>query len=136
MTEELKSSLGRVFLTITTDEANRWIFVDWQGYLTADNIKTGAQAYTAALAKAGYSCVLNDTRSVRGPWDHSMDWVINEWAPNAAKAGMRHFAMITTPQTLAEGSAANFYAQLTAFEAAVFDNLADARHWLLKACAQ
>ncbi len=135
MTEELKSSLGRVFLTITTDEANRWIFVDWQGYLTADNIKNGAKAYTEALAKAGYSCVLNDTRSVRGPWDHSMDWIINEWAPNAAKAGMRHFAMVTTPQTLAEGSAANFYAQLTAFEGAVFDNLADARHWLQKACA-
>ena len=134
MIEELKSSLGRVFLTITTDEANRWIFVDWQGYLTADNIKTGAKAYTEALAKAGYSCVLNDTRSVRGPWDHSMDWVINDWAPSAAKAGMKHFAMITTPQTLAEGSAANFYAQLTAFEAAVFDNQADARHWLTLAC--
>lgn len=73
MTEELKSSLDRVYLTITTDTANRWIFVDWQGYLTADNIKTGAQAYTAALAKAGFNCVLNDTRSVRGPWDHSID---------------------------------------------------------------
>jgi len=133
MTEELKSSLGRVYLTITTDQENRWIFVDWQGYLTADNIKTGAAAYTAALAKAGFSCVLNDTRSVRGPWDHSMDWVINTWAPNAAQAGLRHFAMVTTPATLAEGSAANFYAQLTAFQSAVFDNLADARHWLQQA---
>lgn len=133
MTEELKSSLGRVYLTITTDHENRWIFVDWQGYLTADNIKTGAAAYTAALSKAGFACVLNDTRSVRGPWDHSMDWVINTWAPNAAQAGLRYFAMVTTPATLAEGSAANFYAQLTAFQSAVFDNLADARHWLQQA---
>ncbi len=109
---------------------NRWIFVDWQGYLTAENIKTGAKAYTDALARSGFSQVLNDTRSVRGPWDHSMDWVINERAPNAAKAGLRHFAMTTSPATLAEGSAANFYAQLTAFQGAVFDNTAEAEAWL------
>ena len=130
MRTELQSALGKVYLSIETDEKNRWIFVDWQGYLTAENIKTGAQAYTAALAKSGFSCVLNDTRSVRGPWDHSMDWVINVWAPNAAKAGLRHFAMITSPATLAEGSAANFYAQLTAFQGQVFDNMGDARKWL------
>jgi len=134
MTEELKSVLGRVFITIETDLENRWIFVDWQGYLTADNIKEGARAYTAALARSSFSCVLNDTRSVRGPWDHSMDWVINEWAPNAANAGLRHFAMITAPETLADGSAANFYAQLKAFRAEVFDNMADARVWLRAHC--
>lgn len=136
MTIELKSALDRVFLTIETDHKNRWIFTDWQGYLTADNIKEGARAYTEVLARSGFSCVLNDTRSVRGPWDHSMDWVINEWAPNAAKAGLRHFAMITSPATLAEGSAANFYAQLTAFEGGVFDNLAEGRSWLLKRQSQ
>ena len=136
MIEELKSSLGKVYLTIETDHENRWIFTDWQGYLTAANIKTGAKAYTEALANAGFSCVLNDTRSVRGPWDHSMDWVINEWAPNAAKAGLRHLAMISTPETLADGSAANFYAQLQAFQGQVFDNMADARHWLQQHCRQ
>lgn len=134
MTQELKSSLGKVYLTIETDLENRWIFVDWQGYLTAENIKIGAQAYTDALAASGFCCVLNDTRSVRGPWDHSMDWVINEWAPNAAKAGLKHFALISTPETLADGSAANFYAQLTAFEAQVFDNMAEAKQWLRPFC--
>jgi hypothetical protein len=135
MNQELKSSLGKVYLTIETDTENRWISTDWQGYLTADNIKIGAQAYTDALAKSGFSCVLNDTRSVRGPWDHSMDWVINVWAPNAAKAGLRHFALVSTPETLADGSAATFYAQLTAFQAAVFDNLTEARNWLRAHCA-
>jgi len=130
MIQELKSPTGRVYLTIDTDTANRWILVDWIGYLTADSIRAGAQAYTDALAKSGFSCVLNDTRSVRGPWDHSMDWVINVWAPNAAAAGLKHFAMVSTPESLADGSAANFYAQLTAFQAEVFDNLSSARAWL------
>ena len=130
MTQELTSALGKVYLTIETNPENRWIFTDWQGYLTAENIKTGAKAYTDALSKAGFSCVLNDTRSVRGPWDHSMDWVINEWAPSAAQAGLRHFALISTPETLADGSAANFYGQLTAFQGQVFDNMANAKSWL------
>ena len=130
MIQELKSPTGRVYLTIDTDTANRWVLVDWIGYLTADSIRAGAQAYTDALAKSGFSCVLNDTRSVRGPWDHSMDWVINVWAPNAAAAGLKHFAMVSTPESLADGSAANFYAQLTAFQAEVFDNLSSARAWL------
>ena len=130
MIQELKSPTGRVYLTIDTDTVNRWISVDWIGYLTADSIKAGAQAYTDALAKSGFTCVLNDTRSVRGPWDHSMDWVINVWAPNAAAAGLKHFAMVSTPESLADGSAANFYAQLTSFQAEVFENLSSARSWL------
>ncbi|GGG51456.1 hypothetical protein GCM10011378_29590 [Hymenobacter glacieicola] len=132
--QELKTPLGRVYLTVETDHDNQWIRVNWQGYLTADSIQEGAKAYTAALAKAGFSCVLNDTRAVRGPWDHSMDWVINEWAPNAAAAGMRYFALISTPETLADGSAANFYAQLKAFHAEVFDNTEEAEQWLRRVC--
>jgi hypothetical protein len=134
MREELRSALGRVYLTVDTDTENKWIAVNWQGYLTASNIQEGAHAYTAALARAGYSCVLNDTREVRGPWDHSMEWVINEWAPAAAQAGLRHFAMITSPESLAEGSASAFYAQLTAFKAQVFANQEDAERWLRSVC--
>jgi len=130
MKQELTSVLGRVFLTVEDDSRNRWIHVAWRGYLTADNVKTGARAYTEALAKSGYNAVLNDTRAVLGPWDHSMDWVINEWAPNAAAAGLHHFAMITTPESMADQSAANFYAQLKSFEAQVFDGLEPAQNWL------
>ena len=130
MMQELKNATGRVYLTIDTDAENRWVAVEWMGYLTAESIKAGAQAYTDALAASGFSCVLNDTRAVRGPWDHSMDWVINTWAPNAAAAGLRHFALISTPDSLADGSAANFYAQLTVFQAEVFDNPDDAQAWL------
>ena len=128
--QELKSPTNRVYLTIDTDHSNRWVSVNWQGYLTKESIQTGAQAYTKALAEAGYACVLNDTREVRGPWDHSLEWVLNVWAPAAAAAGLRYFAMITTPDSFAEESASAFYAQLTAFQAKVFDNLAEAKAWL------
>ena len=136
MKQELTSALGRVFLTIEDHPSHRWVAVEWRGYLTAENIKTGARAYTEALARSGYACVLNDTRAVLGPWDHSMDWVVNEWAPNAAAAGLRHFAMITTPESMADQSAANFYAQLKSFEAQVFDDVEAAQHWLQQRAAR
>ena len=127
---ELKSPTNRVYLTIDTDHVNRWVTVNWQGYLTKESIQAGATAYTKALAESGYACVLNDTREVRGPWDHSLDWVLNVWAPQAAAAGLQYFAMITTPDSFASESASTFYAQLTAFQAKVFDKVEDAQVWL------
>ncbi|SEU06178.1 STAS/SEC14 domain-containing protein [Hymenobacter actinosclerus] len=132
MKQELKSSLGRPYVTIEDDAANHIITVDWVGYLTADSVQAGAHAYTQALAKAGYKCVLNDTRRVIGPWDHSLEWALNEWAPNAAAAGLRYFAMVTTPDSLADGSAQSFYAQIKSFEVRMFDDEVEAKHWLQK----
>lgn len=130
MRQELKSALGRTYLTVEPDPTNRWINVNWMGYLTGDNIRTGAAAYTAALAKSGYNAVLNDTREVLGPWEHSLDWVINTWAPQAAAAGLTHFAMVTTRETMADATAVNFYRQLTAFKAELFADKEEARRWL------
>ena len=53
---------------------------------------------------------------------------------NGVAGGLRHFALISTPETLADGSAASFYGQLTAFQGQVFDNMADARYWLRQYC--
>lgn len=130
MIKELTNPFGRVFLTINEDTRNRWIHVNWMGYLTEENIKMGATAYIEALAKAEYNCVLNDTRLVIGSWNHSLNWVLKEWAPTAAGAGLKHFAMITTPETFAQSSAVSFYEQLKHFEIEVFDELGNAKEWL------
>ena len=130
MRQELKSVLGRTYLTIEPDASNRWIDVNWMGYLTGDNIRAGAAAYTAALAQSGYCAVLNDTRAVLGPWEHSLDWVVNTWAPQAAAAGLTHFAMVTTRESMADATAVSFYQQLTAFKAEMFSDIETARNWL------
>jgi len=130
MKQELKNPFGRVYLTIDVDDRNKWVHVNWMGYLTEDNIKSGALAYTNALAEAKYNCVLNDTRLIVGGWDHSLEWVLNDWAPRAARAGLKHFAMITTPETFAESTASTFYSKLKSFQAKVFDDKPKAEAWL------
>jgi hypothetical protein len=130
MKQELNNAFGKVFITITVDRENRWVHTNWIGYLTEDNIKAGARAYTQAVQDAGFNCVLNDTSQVVGGWDHSIDWVVNSWSPQAARAGIKHFALITTPKSFAEASASSFFSNLKAFEVKVFDNLPDAEAWL------
>ena len=53
--------------------------------------------------------MLNDTRAVLGPWERSIEWVVNTWVPQAAAAGLTHFAMVTTKETMADASAISFY---------------------------
>jgi hypothetical protein len=90
----------------------------------------GALAYTEAIKETGYSCVLNDTSNVLGGWDHSLDWVVNQWGPQAANAGIKHFALITNPASFAGLSAENFFESLKAFQVKIFDNIPDAAMWL------
>jgi hypothetical protein len=130
MRQELKNVFGKVFLTITADTENRWIHTDWVGYLTQDNIKAGAMAYTNAVKEYGFNCVLNDTSRVVGSWDHSLDWVLNEWAPQAASAGIKYFALIATPESFAASTASSFYSNNRAFEIRLFDNENSAKGWL------
>lgn len=130
MRQELKNAFGKVFLSVKVDKENRWVQTNWIGYLTQENIKTGALAYINAVKEAGFSCVLNNTSEVVGGWDHSLDWVLNEWAPQAARAGIKHFAMVTTPESLAGSSASAFYSSLKAFDVKVFDNKPEAEAWL------
>lgn len=130
MKQELSNAFGRVFLTIEVDTTNRWVYVNWMGYLTPDNVRTGADAYIQTLQGYGYNCVLNDTRLIVGSWKHSMDWVTKEWAPRAAKCGLRRLAMISTRESFGEASASRFYSDLKAFETQLFDDKSKAEQWL------
>ncbi|QHL87343.1 STAS/SEC14 domain-containing protein [Nibribacter ruber] len=130
MIQELVNPFGKVYLTIKKDAENKLIYVNWVGYLTEENVKTGALAYTKTLAEAGFHCVLNDTRSIVGSWNHSMDWVVKEWAPSAAKAGLKRIAMLSSPQSFGETSADTFIKEQMAFEAKCFDDMEAAKRWL------
>lgn len=128
--QQLTNAFGKVFITIVADTENKWIHTNWIGYLTQENIRAGALAYTNAVKEYGYSCVLNDTSEVLGSWDHSLDWVVGEWSPQAAAAGVKHFALITTPDSFAGASASNFSSNNKAFEVRVFEDRAPAMAWL------
>ncbi|GGK73611.1 hypothetical protein GCM10011405_22150 [Rufibacter glacialis] len=124
------NAFGNVYLTISLDHDNQWIQATWQGYSTPEAVRTGMEAYTETLEEADYNAMLIDTRSMVGSWSHSLEWTLEEWAPEAAKAGLQYYAMVVNPETFAEATADAFYANVESFEAEVFADLATARAWL------
>ncbi|MGV3540568.1 MAG: STAS/SEC14 domain-containing protein [Rufibacter sp.] len=132
MTTELVNAFGNVFLVITLDHENQWIQATWQGYSTEESVRTGMEAYTQALEDEEYSSILVDTRAMVGSWNHSLEWTLQEWVPQAAAAGLHYYALVVNPETLAEATADAFFSQVQAFEADVFADMATARAWLRK----
>ncbi|AMM50946.1 hypothetical protein TH61_06775 [Rufibacter sp. DG15C] len=132
MKTELVNAFGNVFLTITLDHENRWITAKWQGYSTEESIKTGLEAYTQALESADFHSMLIDTRAMVGSWHHSLGWMLEEWAPQAARAGLQYYAMVVEPESFAEASADSFYEQVRYFKAKVFEDLESAKNWLMR----
>ncbi len=130
MINELKNVFGNVFLTIQVDHQNQWIKASWKGYSTEDSIKIGMEAYTDVLEAEDYSGLLIDARAMLGTWNHALDWSLNKWAPQAALAGLTHYAMVVNPETFAESTADDFYAKVHSFEAEIFQDMPTAEAWL------
>jgi hypothetical protein len=130
MKKELTNIFGNVFLRVKADTENKWVHNDWIGYLTMENVKKGALEYLEVVKETGLECVLNDNSKVLGSWDHSIEWVKDEWEPLAAKAGIRHFAMIVSQNSLTESSATTFEHMIKAFEVKVFHDKDKAGQWL------
>ncbi|MBC5775368.1 hypothetical protein H8S95_14910 [Pontibacter sp. KCTC 32443] len=98
--EELKTSTGKTFLKIKYNSNENWIYTDWIGYPTPENVAKGAIAYLEAMQANNLNRVLNDNRNLVGRWDNALDWVEQVWLPIAIKAGLKRFAHITHQDSL------------------------------------
>ena len=134
MKRDLTNAFGKVFLTIEFDQANNYWYNDWQGYQTLTGIMTGADAYLEDLKKQPSPWLLNDNTNVRGPWDHAVAWIAQDWTPRAIAQGLTHFAHVVSPESFAALSAEAMYAQIgSSFQMRIFGSVADARLWLREA---
>jgi hypothetical protein len=129
--KELSDSFGKVFISISFDSQDKWVYNNWMGYQTFENVVAGANACLEVMEHAKVSCLLNDNRLVVGPWHHATDWAIQDWIPRAMHAGLKYFAHVVNQQTLAGMTSAELYRKVgNMLEMKVFDNLEEARQWL------
>jgi hypothetical protein len=77
--KELSTSTGKVYLSIYYDEQNNWIYNNWVGYVSPENVKLGSLAVLDALKKYKTPCGLNDNTELVGRWDQSVDWIAQEF---------------------------------------------------------
>lgn len=131
MKTELSNALGIIFFSTEYDHRHSWIYNSWKGYQTFDNVVAGANACLEELKKHSCQRVLNDNSQVSGPWDHANIWIKQTWMPQAIGAGLKYFAHVVSPNTLAEMSARDMHQNASGiFTMRVFDQLQEARNWL------
>ena len=129
--QELISPTGKTFLTIYYDRDNNWIYNDWEGYVTPENVKQGAMAVLDAFQTHNTFCGLNDNSKLVGPWDQVIAWIEKEWIPLITDAGLRYYAHVVDKDSFAAASAEAMAERAQGhFEMQLFNNLADARNWL------
>lgn len=133
MNTKLTNAFGKVYLTIKVDAANKWVHVIWEGYLSENNIQTGGLAILETIKTSGYSCVLNDMLLVLGPIRNTQ-WASNVWAPEIAKAGLKHMALVNTPDAIASTDISDFHNEQSHLHTEIFGNLIDAGDWLKQQC--
>jgi len=114
---------------ISYNEHEYWLQAIWKGYVDPAEAMHGAQAYLQQAANKRCAYLLNDNSRLQGPWFDSLDWLLDVWAPEAARLGLRYVAHIVQADTHRDiFSGRNF--DKVPFEVQVFQERADAIEWL------
>ncbi|MBD1396874.1 hypothetical protein H9Q13_06835 [Pontibacter sp. JH31] len=134
---ELKSATGKIFLTTHVDERNNWVYNNWLGYVTPENVVQGSLAVLEMIEKYQVSYGLNDNRLLVGRWDHSVDWIEQVWTPRAAAAGLRYYAHVVNEDSFAAASSADMLSRVQGrFHMHIFQDIESAQQWLLECQAK
>ena len=117
--------------TLTFEEADQWLRATWRGFIDSDEAFRGADNYLEHLASIRCGYLLNDNSGLEGPWFDSLEWLMQIWAPQAARMGLRYIAHVVQADThhdTVTDSPRNPAACL--FNLQLFDNVPDAEEWL------
>jgi hypothetical protein len=134
MSLDLTNGFGKVYLRISYDTANRWVYNEWIGYQTYVGIVAGADACLGPLTENSCAYLLNDNRQVIGPWDHAVAWIVTNWAPRAIAGGLTHFANVVSAESLAASSAQSMALGLDGqLQMHLFSEIDEAMQWLREA---
>lgn len=132
MRKEVKNLGGNTFLELEYDAANEWLYANWIGYQTPDNIKAGITAAVELRETYQYSKILNDNRSLIGPWDMANDWLYERWVPEVTSKGIKYIAHLLSIGLLGQFSIQNLRTRLTKqIDIKLFDDMDKAKAWLL-----
>ena len=128
---ELPNAFGNIFLAISYDSQQNWVYNNWQGYQTLESVMQGANACLEIIQQFSCSRLLNDNRQVVGPWDHATDWIAQDWTPRAITLGLTHFAHVVSPASMARLSAEQMHVKISnSFQMQIFDDYDQAADWL------
>lgn len=134
---ELKNTRGDVVYTLSYVRERNYLYAEWVGYAVRQNILDGGQSQLdwarANAVRLGTTVVVNDNRRMRGGWEPAVEWARQVWAPAMFDAGIRHNAVILSPDLPTQVSTESMVDDLPrgAVAMQVFPSLQDAERWIV-----
>jgi hypothetical protein len=126
-----KSGTESVYVSITHEKENNWIFVDWNGFLKVDMVKEGSEELLKVIESTGCPNVLVDNSNVTGPWQQANSWYQNDWNPRAIQAGLRNMAVVVSDNVFAQLSLQGFLKISDGiYSVQSFNTMERAKEWL------
>jgi hypothetical protein len=130
--EKLYTSKG---LDIEFDVQGKFIYANWKGFQSVENVKSGAAKMLQILKEKKITKVLNDNRLVTGPWQGAAEWAAKEWFPQMFAAGLTRFAWVQSASVFSQLSADKTLSETDTSKKnetiRTFDNLELARKWVI-----
>ncbi|NVO83339.1 hypothetical protein [Hymenobacter terrestris] len=92
-------------LTISVNYIDDWLYLDWHGRLTDEDIVPGALRLLELLKQEGCAKILNDNTHVSGLWADAAKWGSDVLFPQLHAAGCRYFSWVHSPERYSQLSA-------------------------------
>ena len=108
MEKILKRPSGSPFVKITYMPAEKYIFVDWDGYLDVELVKQGSEELLKMIKDTKVQKTLISNEKVTGPWMKANDWYATDWNPRAKTAGLKYMSVIVSDNIFAQVSLQGF----------------------------
>jgi len=129
----LKRESGFTFATIKYDKEKKWLFIDWEGFLTVDLVKKGSEELLKTFQSVeNITKILVNNQKVSGPWNKANDWFVSDWNPRAIEAGLKYMAVIVSADIFTQLSLKGFIETNPGYLVHSFEEVSAAEDWLAK----
>ncbi|RZK27932.1 MAG: hypothetical protein EOO61_22755, partial [Hymenobacter sp.] len=117
-------------LAIYYDSGNDWLFLDWHGNLTLQDVKEACVALAHCYLSRTYPRVLNSNTQLEGVSWSIAAWLVTDFLPHLSLAGVEHVAWIYSSTPSGRHVVQTIINWLPGFILNTFLDVEDAVAWL------
>lgn len=133
---KFNNSFGTTYLTSTYSAHELLLRSIWEGFVTPEDIISSSTTKLLAMESVTMRAIINDNRTVEGPWYDANGWIEEYWLPRATKLGLKKLAMVLSPDAYAALSAVEMAERLSKhpehdLETGLFPTIEEAEAWAL-----
>ncbi len=118
------------------DSATRCVHLEWRNFVFGEEYRKVVDTVLKALTQHKGSKILSDSRKMKAIPQEDQDWLMKDWVPRSAKAGLKHSAVVLPISTLGQMSLQRLSQVGTGKKlvstdgTSYFETIEDAKKWL------